>query len=357
LRDFEKAVDHFQKYALLNPQDANPLDSLAEAYFLMGRLDESMAKYKETMAVKPGFLTSNYCIAYIYALKENPAEAMSWLEEFIAQAPSVGWKGAGIAFKGFYQGWLGSWNMGLDNLKKAREMLASVEDVWGQGQIDMVRAHIYLHNGELDSARKANKEWFDIFVIQYPRNKDYYKVVYLSGLGLIELKEGKVSSAKARAAEMTSLLPGLTASQKDWGSFSTDFLQAEVALAEGSPDKAIAVFEKTAVPVPFGMQEVIPLAAYNTPLLKDVLARAYAQKGDVDRAIVEYEKLVTFDPASRARLLVHPLLHYRLAKLYEQKGLKPKAADRYRKFLELWKEADPGQPAVEDARKRLASLN
>jgi tetratricopeptide (TPR) repeat protein len=214
-----------------------------------------------------------------------------------------------------------------------------------------------LHNGELDSARKANKEWFDIFVIQYPRNKDYYKVVYLSGLGLIELKEGKVSSAKARAAEMTSLLPGLTASQKDWGSFATDFLQAEVALTEGSPDKAIAVFEKTALPVPFGMQEVIPLAAYNTPLLKDVLARAYAQKGDVDRAIVEYEKLVTFNPASRARFLVHPVLHFRLAKLYEQKGLKPKAAERYQKFLELWKDADPGQPELDDVRKRLASLN
>ncbi|MDH4271108.1 MAG: protein kinase, partial [Candidatus Aminicenantes bacterium] len=247
LRNFDKSVEHFQKYAALNPKDANPLDSLAEAYFLMGRLDQSIAKYKEALAVEPGFLTSNYCIAYIHALKDEPAEAMSWLETFISLAPSAGWKGAGVAFKGFYQGWLGSWNKGMDNLKKAEEMLASVGDRGGQGQIDMVRAYMYLHNGELDSARKANKDWFDSFVIQYPRNKDYYKVVYLSGLGLIELKEGKINSAKARAAEMTSLLPGLTPTQKDWGAFSTDFLQAEVALAEGSPDKAIAVFEKTAL--------------------------------------------------------------------------------------------------------------
>ncbi len=356
LRDFDKAIEHFQKYAALNPKDANPLDSLAEAYFLMGRLDESIAKYKEALALEPGFLTSNYCIAYIHALKEEPAEAMVWLETFISQAPATGWRGAGIAFKGFYQIWLGNWNKGINNLKKAEEMLSSLGDTVGQGQIDMVRTYIYLHNGELDSARKTNKEWFDTFVIQYPRDKDYYKVVYLSGLGLIELKEGKVSSAKARAAEMMSLFPGLTASQKDWASFATNLLQAELALAEGSPDRAIAVFENTNLPVPFNMREVILLAAYNTPLLKDVLARAYAQKGDVDRAIAEYEKLISFDPASRARFLVHPLLHYRLAKLYEQKGLNVKAAKQYQKFLDLWKDADPGQPEVDDARKRLASL-
>jgi tetratricopeptide (TPR) repeat protein len=82
----------------------------------------------------------------------------------------------------------------------------------------------------------------------------------------------------------------------------------------------------------------------------------YLQKGDVDRAIIEYEKLVTFDSNSRARFLVHPELHYRLAKQYEHKGLKGKAIEQYQKFLTLWKPADSGLPEVEDARKRLAGL-
>jgi tetratricopeptide (TPR) repeat protein len=356
LRKFDKSIEHFQKYASLNPNDANPLDSLAEAYFLMGRLDDSIAKYKEALAVKPEFLTSNYCIAYIYALKESPAEAMAWLETFIAQAPNAGWKGDGFAFKGFYQGWLGSLNKGLDNLKKAEEMLASVGDAQGRAQINYFRSLIYLFRGEFDLARKCNKEWFDVFVNQYPRDEAYYKNGYLCVLGLIELEEGKIDAAKARATEMMSLLSGLTPSQREWGNFTANLIQAEVFLAEGFPDKAIAFFEKTVPPVPYGMLNGKFLAGYNTPFFKDVLARAYLQKGDVDRAITEYEKLVTFDPTSRARFFVHPLYHYRLAKLYEQKGLKIKAIEQYQKFLGLWKDADQGLPEVEDARKRLVGL-
>jgi serine/threonine protein kinase/tetratricopeptide (TPR) repeat protein len=356
LRNFEKSIEYFQKYASMNPGDANPLDSLAETYFLMGKLDEAIAKYKEALAVKPGFLTSNYCIAYIFALKENPAEAMAWLEKFIAQAPNAGWKGSGYLFKGFYQSWLGGLARGLDSLKKAEDLLSSVGDTQGKNEISSYRSLIYLNRGEFDLARRYNQAWFDGLGRQDPGDVAFNRLGYLLVQGYIELKEGRTDSAETRAAEIASLLPRLAPYQKGYAAFQSGLLQAEISLAAGVPDQAVAVFEGTAPPAPSGMQNVINLAGYNTPYFKDVLARAYAQKGDVGRAIAEYEKLVAFDPNSRARLLVHPVLHYRLAKLYEQKGAKDKAIEQYRKFLDLWKDADPGLPEFEDAKTRLAGL-
>jgi cytochrome c-type biogenesis protein CcmH/NrfG len=45
-----------------------------------------------------------------------------------------------------------------------------------------------------------------------------------------------------------------------------------------------------------------------------------------------------------------------LGKIAEQQGDKERAVENYRKFLDLWKDADPGIPKVENARKRLAGL-
>jgi tetratricopeptide (TPR) repeat protein len=154
----------------------------------------------------------------------------------------------------------------------------------------------------------------------------------------------------------SGLFPGRLSSNKEWANYCYNLLQAEIFLAEGSPEKAISVFEKVSPVVPPALQWIDLITGYNLPFLKDVLARAYVQKGDRDRAIAEYERLTTFDPKSKGRYLAHPRYHYRLAKLYEQKGWKGKAMEHYEKFLDLWKDADPGITEVEDAKKRLAGL-
>jgi cytochrome c-type biogenesis protein CcmH/NrfG len=45
-----------------------------------------------------------------------------------------------------------------------------------------------------------------------------------------------------------------------------------------------------------------------------------------------------------------------LGKIYEQQGDTAKAIEHYEKFLDLWKDADPGKAEVVDTRERLAGL-
>jgi len=43
-------------------------------------------------------------------------------------------------------------------------------------------------------------------------------------------------------------------------------------------------------------------------------------------------------------------------KFLNKRGDKAGASKHYQKFLDLWKDADPGQPEVQDAGQRLAGI-
>ena len=48
--------------------------------------------------------------------------------------------------------------------------------------------------------------------------------------------------------------------------------------------------------------------------------------------------------------------YYYLAQAYDKSGWKQKAIDTYSEFLDIWKNADPGIPEVEQAKIRLTEL-
>ena len=355
IRDFEKALEYFHKYAVLLPGDANPIDSIAELYFRMGKLDECIAKYKEALNLKPDFLSSNMGLTYIYGLKEDYQEALKFVEQFIAIAPSAGAKGMGTYFKNFLLCWVGKRKQALAEIKT----LIGLTDMLGMKEasaaMNLLTGLVYLDMGELNLGQTNIQNCYDKLMTVATLDTADNRAVLSFCFGLVDLKEGRLDAARLRLAEMKSSLPQVSSGYVAFVSLLNDLLSAELFLAEGSVDKAIAVMEKAS---PLGSPPLIQLIiGFNVPFMKDVLARAYEEKGQTDKAIAEYERLLTIRPERGQWTLIHPRYHYELGKLYDDKGLKDKARGQYQKFLEIWKDADPGFPEVEDARKRLAGLN
>ncbi|MBA7660397.1 Serine/threonine-protein kinase PknD [subsurface metagenome] len=353
--NFEKAIEYFEKYSSVSPGDANPLDSMAEMYLRMGKLDEAIVKYKEALEIKPDF-GSDWEVAYIYALKEDYTESMKWIDQFMARAPSAGAKAEGYVWKGFYHYWLGNFDKAMTELRRAEEIAQSVgNDLW-KAWTAYVRGWIHYDRGEYELFQKCFNNWFNIMIKNFPSSMPFFKALYSAYLGYVDLKQRQIDLLKSRLAEMNSLINDLNPSSKGRITFRYNLLNAEVLLAEDSFDQAISVLEKASSLGMIRSTFTWYILTYNAPFLKDVLARAYRKKGEIDKAIAEYERLITFDSQSPERFLIHPKYHYRLAKLYEEKGWKGKAIDQYEQFLDLWKDADPGTAEVEDAKKRLAGL-
>jgi tetratricopeptide (TPR) repeat protein len=94
----------------------------------------------------------------------------------------------------------------------------------------------------------------------------------------------------------------------------------------------------------------------NYALTIDALARAYYEAGNLERATEEFELITTLTWGRKSSGDIYARSFYMLGKIYEKMGKQSEAKRNYQRFLDLWKDTDPGLPEVDDAKARLAAL-
>jgi len=152
--NLKKAIEYIKRYASLSPGDPNPIDSMAEIYLIMGRLDEAIEKYKEALEAKPDFGFTRLSIGYIYALKENYAEALKWVDEYIVNATSPGMATRGYFWEGFYHYWIGSLDKCLASLLRSTRQAEEAGNEFWKMMTDLLKGVIYYDRGDLETSRK-----------------------------------------------------------------------------------------------------------------------------------------------------------------------------------------------------------
>lgn len=348
-----------KRYIALTPGEANPWDSLGMVYGEMGEIDEAIAAYKEALKIQPDFWVSNMGLSYLQALKEDYRSAFDSIDRYLSFRLSAERRADALGWKGFCLYLLGRFRESLELYRQAEE--AGRDADWSnKSRLHLLISELYLERREFEAARRSVRKWVN-HEVERSLQREAGIILKIGDFweGFTYAREGWPDAARAKLEEMKSALQDFSGFDKENLIENITLLQIEIRLAEPVDADALSNIETNFTWKPgflnFQIFNFEGLLSRSSPKFMEALARAYAKKGDLDRAIAEHERFVSPDP-KKGNSLICPRYYYSLGKLFEGKGMKEKARRHYRRFLELWKDADPGQAEVEDARARLAAL-
>jgi tetratricopeptide (TPR) repeat protein/tRNA A-37 threonylcarbamoyl transferase component Bud32 len=173
-----------------------------------------------------------------------------------------------------------------------------------------------------------------------------YKRQTLETKGFACIAAKRIDMAEKTAGELKSLIEkGLN--RKAMRKY--DHLMGAIELARNNTSKALEYLERAVRSLPYG-----PFEKDAWPIIR--LAEAYFQAGDLPQAREQYEIITKMTTGRMGNDDDFARSFYHLGRIDEKLGDIAKARENYQKFLDLWKNADPGRPEVEDAKKRLAGL-
>jgi tetratricopeptide (TPR) repeat protein len=310
LGNTDKAIESFNQYISIYPGDARPYDAMGNIYFYKGDFEQAKVKYREALYVQPGY-DSGWRLAYTYALEQNYDEAIRVINDYIEanRGNEHIQKGVGYLYRAIYHIHQGNLNLLLDDLNEDKKINTDIISIQIRKWIE---GWYYYDKGDIERSKKAFQISIDTLdKIKDPTRKLKTKIRINFSFGMLELKQGNIDSAKSRLKFIEANLENLDDSfSKSAIAYWSQFFLIELLLAENNLDSALTACRKLK-PYPNWLSHWYSFYPY----VRDIKARTYLQSGEIDTSIVEYEKLITFDPTTWDFHLIHPKYHYRLASI------------------------------------------
>jgi tetratricopeptide (TPR) repeat protein len=207
-------------------------------------------------------------------------------------------------------------------------------------------AHLYLKTREFDKAMREFDKILDDAVKKDSITGQIF-MLYHKGLAYLGLKS--VSDAQRNAEELNELIR-----ESPFKKMIRYYqhLMGIIELERENYPKAIDYFQKAISFLPYTRDGGREYRA----LFINSLAEAYYKAGDSAKALEEYKRIASLTFSRMWDGDIYAKSFYMMGMIYERMDRKTKAAENYGRFLELWKDADPGIPEVIDARKRLEAI-
>ena len=334
--------------------------SLAYHHITQNRLDLAGRELETAETLAPDDYSSREFRGDLFLLTGDApraeAEYRALIVEKVPGARYTGYSGlvAGMLFEGRYEEI-------IKMMVPLAEQFRRAGDARAERFCHGAMAYSSLQSGRPEAALDECDKAYGIDVGNYDFDSKRGALL-LKGFAYLALK--RIAEAERTAGEIKALTDrGLN--KKEIRLF--EYLMGAIELERNNTTKALEDLERAVQSLPYG------------PFEKDAgfidrLAEAYFRAGNLIRAREQYERIgmLTTGRLGSGDLYawkigmwttgrlgsgdLYARSFYHLGRIDEKLGDKAKARENYRKFLDLWKNADPGLLEVADAKQRLANL-
>ena len=343
---YDRAQQILEGYLRTMPDNPRIHIALGSNAFFQGRYNDAMKEVEKALLLAPGSMETYYLKGDILRFQRNFADAERVYQTILE-------KGA-KSYHFFARVRLSVLFLELGRLKDSREEIGRILLLAEEMKNANFQAATLIFSGLVDSRsgrpEKAAENLATALKIVRDMDHAPRQRSAMMALGGAYLESGSVDQALKTAQDLKDFIesgPNKKAIRY------YDFLQGNIELKRRNFAKAIASLEKANALLPSQRAVITDEHAF----FMEPLAAAYEKSGNLAKAREEYEKITTLTSGRFMYGDIYAKAFYRLGKIAEQRGDKAKAIESYRKFLALWKDADPGIPEVEEAKKRLTALS
>jgi len=342
IRSYDKARKLLESYLETISDNPSIRNSLSTHYINLGKFKFALAEAEKAFLLDPSDSTSFIRKGEIYRFMGDPVKAEAEFKR-VMQQKEFRSKLQGNIWLVYLYSELGRFNESLDLLNQGFDIVKKA----GQGMW-IARYHIgfsryFLQRGQPEKAlNEAEQGWIiadNLKNIELERETLHQKG--LAQIGLDDIAE----------AEKTAFLLKETIEIRMNKKFNYPYyhLKGEIELKKGNYLQAIDFFKQAVTLLEDG-----PLT--HDAMYINSLALAYYRSGDLNKALLEYERISSLTAGRLERGVLYVNSYYMQGRIYEQLADTAKSKANYEKFLTILKDADPGLPEVDDAKKRLAGL-
>jgi len=333
------------KFFLNNYSDSAPLRwLLAWSYFCQRKYDLALAEVDKFFSLSPTHYYNQIANGAIYWYTEDFTKAENEYQKLLESEEKVAQLNGNASLRALY--------LMRGRFEESRaQAINGFELAEKIGETDWTEAfhfwlgYVFLQRGNPQEALKEfDKVWSSAVEEDHLESQRW--ALYFKGLTYLKMKA--MDKAQQAAEELKEMIKkGMN--KKEIRLY--DHLAGCIEIERENYSTAIEFFKKAISFLPYQYDS----DDYHA-LFADSLASAHYKAGDLEKALEEFERITTLTSGRMQYGDIYAKSFYMLGMIHEQQGDRVKAIEHYEKFLDLWKDADPGIAEVENAKSRLGEL-